>query len=244
MTSEQTRATASIRENEAAAQLHDACGCGHAHHHDGGCAHAHHHDGGCGHAHTHHHDGADDHTRAQAHRRTASERSVQRIYTVQNVGCAHCAAEIQRQVNQLDGVDDCVLVFETHQLRVTGKDPDALLPKIRKVCTSVERGARIIAPEDTQEDETGHPLTEILIGAGLFIAGEFVLGGMPKVAVMLVAYVLLGWHVLLTAVKNIGKGRVFDENLLMALATIGAWAIGSFDEAVGVMLFYRVGEYF
>ena len=49
---------------------------------------------------------------------------------------------------------------------------------------------------------------------------------------------------LLTAVRNIGRGRVFDENFLMALATVGAWAIGSFDEAVGVMLFYRVGEYF
>ena len=61
---------------------------------------------------------------------------------------------------------------------------------------------------------------------------------------MLAAYLLLGWRVLLTAVKNIGKGRVFDENFLMALATIGAWAIGSFDEAVGVMLFYRVGEFF
>nr|WP_297173349.1 heavy metal translocating P-type ATPase [uncultured Agathobaculum sp.] len=238
MTSEQTRTAVPVREDEVAAQLRDACGCGHehAHHHDGACS--------CGHEHAHHHDNADDHTRAQTHQRKVGGRSVRRIYTVQNVGCAHCAAEIQRQVSQLDGVDDCVLVFETHQLRVTGKNPDALLPKIREVCTSVESGARVIAPEDAHEDAAGHPLAEILVGAGLFIAGEFVLGGIPKVAVMLAAYLLLGWHVLLTAVKNIGKGRVFDENFLMALATIGAWAVGSFDEAVGVMLFYRVGEYF
>ena len=61
---------------------------------------------------------------------------------------------------------------------------------------------------------------------------------------MLAAYLLLGWRVLLTAVRNIGKGRIFDENFLMSLATIGAWAIGASDEAVGVMLFYRIGEYF
>ena len=65
-----------------------------------------------------------------------------------------------------------------------------------------------------------------------------------KLVLLIAAYLLLGRHVLLTAVKNIGRGQVFDENFLMAVATIGAWAVGSFDEAVGVMLFYRVGEYF
>ena len=168
----------------------------------------------------------------------------QRVYTIQNLGCAHCAAEMQHQISQLDGVDDCVLVYETKQLRVTGENPDALLPRIREICQSIESETRVIAPEDEEEKDTSHPLAEILIGAGLFVAGEFLPGGIPKVIVMLAAYLLLGWHVLLTAVKNIGKGRVFDENFLMALATVGAWAIGSFDEAVGVMLFYRIGEYF
>ena len=87
-------------------------------------------------------------------------------------------------------------------------------------------------------------MAELLIGAGLFLLGELVLSGVPQVVAMLAAYFLLGWRVLLTAVRNIGKGRVFDENFLMALATIGAWAIGASDEAVGVMLFYRIGEYF
>ena len=171
-------------------------------------------------------------------------RGNQRVYTVQNLGCAHCAAEMQYQISQLDGVDDCVLVYETRQLRVTGDNPDALLPQIRQICSSIESETKVIAPEEEQEQSHSHPLAEILIGAGLFVLGEFVLSGIPEVVVMLAAYLLLGWRVLLTAVKNIGKGRVFDENFLMALATIGAWAIGSFDEAVGVMLFYRVGEFF
>ena len=171
-------------------------------------------------------------------------RGSQRVYTIQNLGCAHCAAEMQYQISQLDGVDDCVLVYETKQLRVTGENPDALLPQIRAICTGIESETRVIAPEEDEETADGHPLAELLTGAGLFAAGALLLRGWPQLLVMLAAYLLLGRHVLLTAVKNIGRGRVFDENFLMSLATIGAWAIGSFEEAVGVMLFYRVGEYF
>ena len=171
-------------------------------------------------------------------------RGSQRVYTIQNLGCAHCAAEMQYQISQLDGVDDCVLVYETKQLRVTGENPDALLPRIREICASIESETRVIAPEEDEETAGGHPLAELLTGAGLFAVGALLLRGWPQLLVMLAAYLLLGRHVLLTAVKNIGRGRVFDENFLMSLATIGAWAIGSFEEAVGVMLFYRVGEYF
>lgn len=176
--------------------------------------------------------------------RKPHKRGKQRIYTLQNLGCAHCAAEMQYQIGRLDGVHDCTLVFETRQLRVTGDDPDALLPRIREICSSIESAAKVIAPEDDAEENGGHTLAELLIGAALFLAGELLLSGTAQLAAMLVAYVLLGWRVLLTAVRNIGKGRVFDENFLMALATVGAWAIGAYDEAVGVMLFYRIGEYF
>ena len=169
----------------------------------------------------------------------------QRVYTLENLGCAHCAAKMQHQISQLDGIDDCVLVYETKQLRVKGENPDALLPKIREICSNIESEVKVIAPEEEQEDEEGsHPLAEMLIGAALFVAGLVIPATAVKIVLMVAAYLLLGHHVLLTAVKNIGRGQVFDENFLMAVATIGAWAVGSFDEAVGVMLFYRVGEYF
>ena len=168
----------------------------------------------------------------------------QRVYTLENLGCAHCAAKMQHQISQLDGIDDCVLVYETKQLRVKGDNPDALLPEIRKICSNIESEVKVIAPEEEKEESSSHPLAEMLIGAALFVAGLLIPVIAVKLVLLIAAYLLLGHHVLLTAVKNIGRGQVFDENFLMAVATIGAWAVGSFDEAVGVMLFYRVGEYF
>ena len=99
---------------------------------------------------------------------------------------------------------------------------------------------------DHHEDKKELPL--LLLGAGLFAAGilaDLLLKNQWfSLPVFVAAYLVLGWEVLLTAGKNIVKGRVFDENFLMSIATLGAFAIGEFPEAVGVMLFYRLGEYF
>ena len=83
----------------------------------------------------------------------------------------------------------------------------------------------------------------IVSGSILFIAGFFT-EGLVHIVLSLVAYVLLGAPVLLQAGKDILSGQVFGESFLMGIATIGALALGDYDEAVAVMLFYRVGEYF
>lgn len=258
MAFEESCAAASARESAPHSHMHAenaenmamhshsaSCSCGHEHHHHHedacGCGHEHHHhEDACGCGHEHHHE----HHEHQPAAHASHKHGRQRVYTLQNLGCAHCAAEMQYQISRLDGVHDCTLVFETRQLRVTGDNPDALLPRIREICASIESATKVIAPEEDEEETGGHTLAELLIGAGLFLVGEWVLDGVPQAVVMLAAYFLLGWRVLLTAVRNIGKGRIFDENFLMSLATIGAWAIGASDEAVGVMLFYRIGEYF
>lgn len=97
-------------------------------------------------------------------------------------------------------------------------------------------------------DEAESPLG-ILIGAGLFLLGLLlqkltVLGISLSLPLFVASYLILGWEVLATAGKNLLKGHVFDENFLMGIATLGAFCIQEFPEAVGVMLFYRVGEYF
>ena len=91
-------------------------------------------------------------------------------------------------------------------------------------------------------------LPGILLGAALFAAAlltEHFLGkAWIHIPLFVASYLILGWEVLFTAGKNLVKGHVFDENFLMSLATLGAFAIGQFPEAVGVMLFYRLGEFF
>ena len=88
-------------------------------------------------------------------------------------------------------------------------------------------------------------LIRILVSGGFFGAAfALPLDGWAKLAVFLVPYAVIGWDVLWRAVRNIAHGQIFDENFLMALATIGALAIGEYPEAVFVMLFYQVGELF
>ncbi len=226
----------------------EECGCDHEHHHHSeecGCGHEHHHQSeecGCDHEHHHHHvdEGHEHHHEESRHKSKAKGKK--RIYSVQNLGCAHCGAEMEYQVGRMAGVSDCVLVYETKQLRVTAEDPDSLLPDIRRICQSIESGVKIIAPEDGEEEENA-PVWELIAGAACFIGGLFASPGL-KLALFLAAYILLGWRVVCTALKNLAKGRVFDENFLMSIATLGAVGIQEYSEAVGVMLFYRVGEYF
>lgn len=135
---------------------------------------------------------------------------------------------------------------------------EELLPKFQEICSSIESEVRVIPREDSvkKSDKTktgffGENKKEALqIGEGavLFLTGVVLehLAVHPAVpaVIFLIAYILLGREILWTAAKNLVKGRVFDENFLMSVATLAAFAIGDFAEAVGVMLFYRVGEFF
>ena len=94
-------------------------------------------------------------------------------------------------------------------------------------------------------------LARILVCAVMLIALQFLpITGIPRFALYLAAYLVIGFDILKKAAKGIGNGRVFDENFLMAVATIGAFALaiyeksGDYNEAIAVMLFYQIGELF
>ena len=186
----------------------------------------------------------------------------EKVYVIQHLGCANCAAKMEARINALPQVQEATITFATQQLRVTADDPDRLLPQLQKIVSSIEADA-IIRPqagthpspapaEDGGRSHSGHdhhtaqaPLWHLLLGAVLFVLG-LVLNrlNLPGLAAYIAAYLLLGRQVLTTAGKNLLKGHVFDENFLMTLATLGAFAIREFPEAVGIMLFYRVGAFF
>lgn len=175
-----------------------------------------------------------------------------KTYALENLGCANCAAKIEARIGALEGVEAATVTFATKQLKVTAVQPDALLEEMQAICAAIEPDVRISLRQGRVQAEKGdhatsrHALAQIGIGAALFAVGQFWPGLPAQVASLLfvAAYVLLGWRIVLTAAKNMAKGHVFDENFLMSVATLGAFAIGEYPEAVGVMLFFRVGSYF
>ena len=194
-----------------------------------------------------------------------------KVYTIHDLDCANCAAKIEAKFNALPQVEAAVITFATRQLRLTAENPDALLPELERIARTVEPEVTITEQEthhhhhaecgcghdhhhhDHEHDhhhdhDQRRELPGILLGAGLFAAAllaQRVLGlWWVHIPLYAAAYLCLGWEVLFTAGKNLVKGHVFDENFLMSLATLGAFAIGEFPEAVGVMLFYRLGEFF
>ena len=184
--------------------------------------------------------------------RPKNPKAVCTVYVMKNIDCANCSAKIEKKIQELPEVDDCILTFATRQLRVYSSEGTKLLPKMQAIADQIEPGTVIEIREegkpssDTRNDKHDHDIPELLAGAALFIIGELLSHSMPPVSIgcFVIAYLILGREVLLTALKNMKSGHVMDENFLMSVATIGAFAIGEFGEAVGVMLFYRVGEAF
>ncbi len=253
------------RKDEEVHEEHCGCGCeseheGHEHHH-----HQHHHD----HDHEHHHHHDEDHcycgccddddddegTIAAATKRQGNGKAT--VFIVEKLGCAHCAGKMEEQISHLPGVEAVNLTFATKQLRVWSDDAKALLPQIQEICTSIEPDVKVVIREDTvraqkeakkakNNSEDNREYLELGIGIVLFIAGKIFESSKPvySTACFLLAYLILGIKIVWTALRNISKGQVFDENFLMSIATIGAFGIGEYAEAVGVMLFYRIGELF
>ena len=340
----------------------DYCGCGcEGHEHEHEHHHHHHHDDHCGcgcegheHEHDHHHHhhdehcgyGCEDHAHDHGHHHSHSAASAKRVYILENLGCAHCASKMEEQIQHLDGVENATITFATKQLRVTAADPDALLPQIRKICTSIESEVKVVprnpkpsasadittriyllenlgcahcaskmeeqiadldgiseatitfatrqlrvtaknpdryldqirrictsiesevivkekdpkpkaqaATSETHTASTKRTFSKekidticIIIGAILFVAGEIMehkgFSDTATLPVFVIAYLALGGVIVVKAAKNISHGQIFDENFLMSIATLAAFAINDSAEAVGVMLFYRIGELF
>ena len=196
----------------------------------------------------------------------ASTDTTTKTYLLENLGCAHCASKMEEQIANLEGISEATITFATKQLRLTAKNPDRYLDQIRKICTSIE--SEVLVKEKDPKPKAQSPKTAthptaskkkffskenidiicIIIGAVLFVAGEIMehkgFGTSATLPVFVIAYLALGGVIVVKAAKNISHGQIFDENFLMSIATLAAFAINDSAEAVGVMLFYRIGELF
>ena len=174
------------------------------------------------------------------------------MLSIEGLDCPNCAAKVERKLNTLEGIKEATVDFLGKKIVVLADEisENELVELIQTEVDKIEDGVKVFVPKvqagesSSEEENTGKIKKKLLIGGILFVLGIFVPKTLfiPKLAVFLVSYLVIGGDVLLSAFKNILNGQVFDENFLMAIATIGAFAIGEYPEGVAVMLFYQLGE--
>ncbi len=196
------------------------------------------------------------------------------VYEIENLDCPNCAAKIEQRIAKLGGVQDVSLSYTSGKLYLTAASEEGLLERLQAAADAVEDGVVFRKKGDGKQHapvphachdhdhevhhhahakkaKGGEHRRELLVlglGVVLFVIGmvlELALGlEIAGIILFVLAYLVMGYEVLLTSLKSIGKGQIFDENFLMAIATIGAMCVGCWEEAAGVMLFFRLGELF
>ena len=187
--------------------------------------------------------------------RTAAQSNAERVLYLNGLGCANCAQKILLQVQELPEVEKADLDFISQKLSlqfIGSGIYERTLPEIIKIVAAIEPGVQV-TQHKTAANERNHEHGErklwnnvaLIFGGIVFLATMVLeLDSPAKTGILLAVYLLVGYDVLWRAIKNIKRGEVFDENFLMSIATVGAIAIDEYPEAVGVMLFYQIGEYF
>ena len=177
-------------------------------------------------------------------------------FALKGLDCANCAAKIERAVQKSDGILSAEVNFTTSKLKILtpGPAPEDLLKTVTNIVHIYEPDVLVLENTETEAPDNSVKKSAVLwlaTGAFAFIAGmifEFVLdvnnSGLIAFALFTFSYLLLGGKVLLRMLRNFTKGQIFDENFLMGFATLGAIAIDKYAEAVTVMLFYQIGEFF
>lgn len=178
----------------------------------------------------------------------------ERKFQVQNLDCASCASKIERELQQTEGVEEAVLDVATLTLHLKATD----ISKALAVVARIEPDVKIVPFTQAPDAHTHKPESTngyrtqiaIIVTAGVVFAGQLMFEsqfhqsswGWIEYPMMIAAYLLAGWSVLAGALRTLRQRQFFDENVLMVIATVGAMAIHALSEAVGVMLFFKVGE--
>lgn len=171
---------------------------------------------------------------------------MKRTFRIAGLDCPTCAAELQAELEKIQGVRSAIILFVEGKLKVDCDD--ATLEKV-KACVNSFEEARIV--EEATYDSGSHLADWIRMGISsvLLLAGiAFSVWGDSTVTDILsyvsygLSYLAVGYPILWSTAKNICKGRIFDENFLMTVASVGAFCLQEFWEGVIVLLLYQLGE--
>lgn len=181
-------------------------------------------------------------------------------FILENLDCANCAAKIENKIQNIPGVSEAFVNFTTKKLSLglqSQEDYERVVQESKDIIKKLEPDVVVraldkeVAKENKRsaEKEDNEDIKEkfIQFAVALILFGTAMIFDLPEkieVLTLFVAYLLAGGEVVLKAFRNILRGQVFDENFLMSVATIGAFAIGDYAEGAAVMLFYQIGELF
>ncbi|WP_214742765.1 heavy metal translocating P-type ATPase [Exiguobacterium sp. s48] len=164
------------------------------------------------------------------------------VLPVSGITCTNCAAKIERDVAKREEVASCQIDFATSRMVIEWIDAserDRMLKSIEQTMMRIEPGAKFVKQEDDQTEGRDWTLWRFIAAAIIFSIAAWT----DSIPGFIVAYGLAGYDVVYGAIRNVWHREWFDEKFLMTIATVGAFAISEYPEAVAVMLFYQLGEY-
>lgn len=200
-------------------------------------------------------------------REKAIKKAEKKVVVLMGLGCANCAVKIETKVKNISGVKSASVDFVSKKLflEVNSKhELPGIIEEVKDIVKRIEPDVKVVTEDEKKkqvddshedhehEDDHSHgegennkkELIRLIIAAAIFgTAMVFKFSNAIEFTLFFISYVLVGGEVLLRAFRNILRGQIFDENFLMSIATIGAFAIGDYPEGVAVMLFYQVGEF-
>lgn len=151
-----------------------------------------------------------------------------------SIDCADCARKVEDALNKNEKIDSAIFDFQRGKLTVLSP---LSYNEIKRIAKEAEDEIEFI---DEKTETRDNAIYRIAVSAVIFLIAE--ISGYSWIAIL--SWIIAGYDVILKALKNMTKGKIFDENFLMAIATVGALFISAYDEAAGVMIFYQIGEYF
>ncbi len=176
------------------------------------------------------------------------------VLYMKNLDCPNCAEKIRAETERIPFVKKADMNFMAKKLSITAADEsgEAVLREVRRITASMEPDVEVTLlenpasiPAGNDDDDSSDVKTmavRIAVSAAVFIAGLIFRDSSRALWIFLAAYFIIGLDVLITAGKNILRGRPFDECFLMAVASLGAFFIGEYPEGVAVMILYQLGE--
>lgn len=169
-------------------------------------------------------------------------------FQIKNLDCAYCANLIANKLNKDAKIDHAIIDFNSQRLIIDGAVDQAY---VEKIISSIEDGVILVPRRATEQVEFKINIKDKIRSLGPLFSGIIIFGlsyigifSTFKFIMLISAYLLCGYDIFIKVIKSLLKGQFFDENFLMGIATIAAFAIGQYQEAIAILIFYKIGLFF